>query len=83
MEKQVGWKEKESDWSSEHDADQALSLILFSGLDSSGHGVALPARENRACGTIAPRSKTHAGRQVLTTGRREKVRGKTMIPPPR
>jgi len=79
--KQLGWKEKESDWSSAHDVDQAPSFILFSGLDSSGHGVAPPAPENSAHSTIAPRRKTHARRQVLTTASREKERRKT-IPPP-
>lgn len=82
MEKQVSWKEKEWDWSSEHNDDQALSLILFSGLNSSGHGVALPAQETHASGTIAPRSKTRSTGQVLTTGSGEKEKGKTMIAPP-
>lgn len=82
IEKQVGWKEKEPDLSSEHDADQAPRLILFPDLDYSGHGVALSAQQNSACGTVAPRSKTHARRQVLTTESEEKVRDKMAIPLP-
>lgn len=57
---------------SKHNTDQALSWILFSGLDSSGHGVGLRAR-NSACGTVTRRSKTHARRQVLTQEKRRKV----------
>lgn len=79
--KEVDLKEKASNWSSEPDAGQILSLILFPGLDSAGHRMTLSAQENSACAAIAPR-KHSCQKASLSMGSSKNESSKMMIPPP-